>query len=105
MSVQFSAFAEESICAAEIEAHVKAEFAKEVLGEETLNIVSVNIISSVYEAAFDEMDIEVYALYDEDGYVARRIFLGSAVVLDAQYKVKSCSNFYTKASYIDPLAE
>jgi hypothetical protein len=92
-------------CAAEIESYVKAEFAIEMLGEEKQQIASVMIVSSEYQAASGEMDIEVYALYDEEGYLARRIFIGSAAELDAEYKVKSCSHFYTKASYIDPLAE
>ena len=106
--IGFSAMAhadQTSLCAAEIGAYVQSEFPSETMGGEEFRIASVLIVKSIYQDAFGDMDIEAYALFDEYGYIARRIFIGAIPQFDADFNIVGCSGFYTKASYPDPLAE
>ncbi|MGE0526917.1 MAG: hypothetical protein AB7G93_12125 [Bdellovibrionales bacterium] len=93
-------------CEAEIIQFVSENFKQETdLTGAVSPLHHVLIQKSDYRAAFGDMDIEAYAAFDEEGYLARRIFIGSAAILNRNSRVISCPDMYVKASYQDPLAE
>jgi hypothetical protein len=100
---------EKSLCEKDIRAFVAEKFPYDGTTGERQALVSVRIDKVQFIDATGLVDIEVHALYDEDGFSATRIFIDADGIWQDRPGEMSvpaaCKNFVVKASYPDPLAE
>lgn len=89
-------------CKNEIEAFVKASFPKD--DESGAPFHSIRIEESYANDAAGELHADLHVLFDEDGFAAKRVFLGGELIYQDSTAV-GCKNLLVKASFTDPLAE
>ena len=105
MTLFASAARADVLCADKIVNFTAQKFPHENFEGKLYPIQWVIIHKSTYRPASVDVDIEVHSLYDNPGYIARRIFIGADAVVNDDGDAVDCTNFVVKASYFDPIAE